>query len=170
MDIDTQAIRRLRDHLLARIDAAGDGTESKAGTQHESADTKEAVARRVEPFAETMYLVMIADGQSDSIERRAMSAALDVLAGGQMSAGDIEVMLDRFDESAQRVGTEARLAQIGSRLCADPDDRETAFSLGAVVALADDRVDFRENHALEWIKKYFGVSDRRVAAILDAIH
>ena len=59
-----------------------------------------------------------------------------------------------------------RLAQIGSRLCVDADDRETAFSLAAVVALADEAVDVRENAALGWIRKYYGVSQNRAESIL----
>lgn len=169
MDIDTKAIRRLRDHLLSRTHGPDARVGSAAGDPQHASRAGEAVARRLEPFAETMYLVMIADGNPAPIERRAMAAAITVLADGQMSARAIESMLARFDANAQRAGAEARLAEIGSRLCADPDDRETAFSLGAVVALADDRVDLKENHALEWIRKYFGVSDRRVASILEAM-
>ena len=41
--------------------------------------------------------------------------------------------------------------------------------MGAVIALADDRVDIRENRVLEWIKDYYGISERRMSALLETI-
>jgi tellurite resistance protein len=167
MNIDTEAIRRLRDHLLSHTPETA--TEQPPNERPLPEPRKDAVMSRVAPFAETMYLVMMADGEPDAAEHNALSAAITVLTDGQLSATDIEAMLERFEGNAQRAGSEGRLEQIGVRLCADQDDRETAFSLGAVVALADERVDARENQALQWIRKYYGISDRRVAAILETM-
>jgi uncharacterized tellurite resistance protein B-like protein len=164
MNIDTDAIRRLRDHLLAHEENHGDLGADKAVVGH-----KEALARRVDPFAETMYLVMIADGMPADVERRALVAAIDILTDGALSSRDIELMVNRFEENAGTVGAETRFAQLGSRICADRDDRETAFSLGAVIALADEEVDVSENRALKWIRQYYGVSERQAAQILEAI-
>jgi tellurite resistance protein len=169
VNIDTEAIRRLRDHLLSAMPAAPAEPAGSAGAAQATEPRSDAVTRRVEPFAETMYLVMMADGEPDAAERKALTAAISVLTDGQLTIADIESMLERFDAGARHAGSEARLAQLGVRLCADQDDRETAFSLGAVVALADDRVDVRENQALQWIRQYYGISDRRMAAILESI-
>ena len=38
-----------------------------------------AILRRAEPFAETMYLVMMADGDAGEEEQRALAGALQVL-------------------------------------------------------------------------------------------
>jgi len=165
MNIDTDAIRRLRDHLLAHHDRQEtDATVDSAGERQ-----KEAVLRRADPFAETMYLVMIADGKPADVERKALIAAIGILTNSTLGSQDIESMFARFDANADRNGAEARLAQIGSRVCVDPDDRETAFSLAAVVALADEEVLAHENQALGWIRQYFGISQHRAASILGSL-
>ncbi len=163
MNIDTDAIRRLRDTLLrSEFD-----TSRRVKSNRVAQDA--AILRRVEPFAETMYLVMMADEESALVERKALVAALGVLADGWLDASEMDAMLDRFEDSAKRLGSEARLEQIGARLSVDRDDREMAFTLGAVVALADDRVDVRENRVLDWVREYFGISPQRVAVLLDNI-
>jgi len=164
MNIDTDAIRRLRDHLLAHEE-----NRESAGADLAAESRKEALIRRVDPFAETMYLVMIADGTPADIERRALVAAIDILTSGNLTPADIESMIDRFDKNLSGSGTEARFAQLGSRICADRDDRETAFSLGAVIALADEEVDVSEKRSLKWIRQYYGISERQAAQILGSI-
>ena len=163
MEINSCAIRRLRDHLLT--DLHSPRPEGCTG----SVQAERAVIRRLEPFAETMYLVMMADGEPAATERQALNAALGVLSDGQIRQTEIDSMLDRFEERARTAGGEARLAQLGAHLSVDQDDRETAFCLGAVMALADDQVDMRENQALRWVQEYFGLSDRRVTEILQTV-
>ena len=163
MNIDTDAIRRLRDHLLAHDYPEGIGADYVAVSQ------VEALIRRVDPFAETMYLVMIADGRPAERERRALVAAIDILTNGTLGSSDIASMIDRFEKALGGSGAEARFAQIGARICVDRDDRETAFSLGAVIALADEEVDVSENLALKWIRQYYGISERTAAEILGSI-
>jgi uncharacterized tellurite resistance protein B-like protein len=163
MEINSCAIRRLRDHLLT--DLQNPGSASCAG----SVKAEEAIIRRLEPFAETMYLVMMADGEPAATERQALNAALGVLSDGQISQTEVDAMLDRFEQRASNEGGESRLAQLGAQLSADREDRETAFCLGAVMALADDRVDLRENQALRWIQEYLGLSERRVTEILETV-
>lgn len=167
MKIDTHAIRRLRDYLLAHPEPA----DPEAGYLPDGANpwTGSAIARRVEPFAETMFLVMMADGEPDAAERRALLGALNVLTEGQVSPALLEAMLDRFAADAEREGVEGRIARLGARLGADQDERETAFTLAAAIALADDRVHAHENHTLMLIREYYGVSERRMAALLDTI-
>ncbi len=165
MNVDTAAIRRLRDHLLSTV--TGDGASIRDNVPEPVA--RDAIRQRVEPFAETMYLVMVADGDPASVERRALIAAIDVLTDSQLSAADVDAMVTQFERNVGRDGGETRLAEIGARVGRDRTDRETAFMLGAVVALADDRIDVRENRALEWIKEYFGISKGRVDALLQTI-
>lgn len=160
MDIDTEAIRRLRDALLE------EARDQKAGRPDAPEDVHAAVLRRIEPFAETMYLVMAADGRRDPTEQAALAGALSVLSDGQLAEQDIQALLETFAERMEAAGAEARIASLGARLSADRDDRETAFALAAVVALADTSVDPRENDVLDWVREYCGVSRRRVAQIL----
>jgi hypothetical protein len=166
MEIDTRAIRRLRDYLLSHPEPAAAGQDAGDGIEPW---TDSAIARRVEPFAETMFLVMMADGEPDPTERQALVGALNVLTEGLVSRGLLESMLDRFADAVARDGVEGRIARLGARLSADQDERETAFTLGAAIALADDRVHARENHTLALMREYYGVSDRRMAALLDTI-
>lgn len=167
MDIDTRAIRRLRDYLLAHPEPAS----PPAGEPPDETSpwTGSAIARRVEPFAETMFLVMMSDGEPDAAERRALLGALNVLTEGQVSGAVLEAMLDRFATNAEREGVEGRIARLGAWLGADQDERETAFTLAAAIALADDRVHAGENHTLALIREYYGVSTRRMAALLETI-
>lgn len=172
MDIDTHAIRRLRDYLLAHPEPVHpEPADPDAADRTKAADpwVGSAIARRVEPFAETMFLVMMADGEPGAAERQALLGALNVLTDGQVSIGMLEEMLDRFGAEAHRDGVEARIARLGARLGADQDERETAFTLAAAIALADERVHAQEHHALSLIREYYGVSDRRMAVLLETI-
>ena len=125
--------------------------------------------RRIEPFAETMYLVMVADEQTDSTELAALTAALHILAGGQLDDSEFSTLLAQFAGTALRVGVEARIAQLGSLLSADREDRETAFTLAAVIALADGSVEREENNILELVREYFGISTKRANVLLHEI-
>jgi hypothetical protein len=80
MNIDTDAIRRLRDHLLARAEMPRPAT----GRQSTDPALADAIRRRVEPFAESMYLVMMADGDADAAERKTLTGALDVLTDSRI--------------------------------------------------------------------------------------
>lgn len=164
MHIDTDAIRRLRDGLLARASEAPADLPG-AGPEADPA-RREAILRRVEPFAETMFLVMMADNEPAAAERQALIGAFDALTAGSIGPEALGALLDRFLADVQREGAEARLQRLGSRLMADRDDRETAFTLAAVVAIADAEVDPRENHMLALVREHFGISDKRAAVLL----
>lgn len=167
MNINTHAIRRLRDYLLSRIETTTQDSPIDPATT--AGPRENAIADRVEPFAETMFLVMIADGEPSSAERGALIAAIDVLTDGQLTRHDIDEMLARFNVDVARDGVEARIARIGARLSADMEDRETAFTLAAAIALADERIHLQENQAVAWIGEYYGLSTRRIAALLETI-
>lgn len=162
MDINTVAIRRLRDALLSK------STGSASNTGAPSA-TGEAVLRRVEPFAETMFLVMVADDHAATSETQALSAAVEILTDGLVGSDGVREMIDRFHDKLSAFGAEARLARIGASFGADRDDREIAFTLAAAMALADDEVAIGENRTLAWVREYFGISDQRVAALIESI-
>ena len=154
-------MRRLRDHFLA-LDTTAGGTASPL-----PAPVAEAVLRRAEPLAETMYLVMMADGDAGDEERRALAGALSVLTQGAVEGEAVGQMFDRFAERLAVAGAHGRLRELGLHLSARPEDRETAFSLGAMVALADEDVDGSELVVL--LAEYYGVSDRRAEALLQAL-
>lgn len=155
MDIDREAVRRVRDQLLEHAVPEG-------------ADLADAMLRRLEPFAETMYLVMMADGAGADQERQALTAALSVLSDAPVPPAAVDGMLDRFEDRARQQGIEQCLARIGAGF-EDREDRDTAFTLAAVAALADDRVEVQEHQVLKSVQEYFGLSDRRVTELLGAM-
>lgn len=160
MEINTEAIRRLRDGLLRSEPPPAEALEGDGG------ERELAMLTRIKPFAETMYLVMMADGQSDSGERRAVIGALQLLTDGHVSTPELEKLLDLFARDASAQGAEARLMKLGAVLGGDREGRETAFALAAAVALANSRVDVGENRVMAWAQEYFGISARRSDEIL----
>jgi len=168
MNVNTEVIRRLRDRLLLRERTAWPDVAPAAGAQPQG-EPRDALLRRIEPFAETMYLVMMADAESAEVERRALLGALSVLTDGTVDPAELNSLIDRFGASAAREGSEARLQQIGMHLASEREDRETAFTLAAVVAVADERVEPGENRVLEGVQEYFGVSDRRARILLESV-
>lgn len=164
MNLDTLAVRRVRDHLMAYLDGQPDEVAGAAPVPPDG-----ALLRRVEPLAETLYLVMMADGEPASEERRALSAAVNLLTGGRIAAPDLDLMLEGFAEGLRRDGLEGRIARLGGHLAADPQSREAAFVLAAAMVLADQRIDIGEHRVMVWVREYFGVSDRRMAALLESL-
>lgn len=165
MDIDTRSIRRLRDALLsglpqddAVVPAPGAGSAYRA-----------ALLRRLEPFAETMFLVMVADGDLAEVERGMLAGAVAILAEGCLDSAGVAEMLDRFSGRLAAGSIEGRLAQLGAGFGSDRQDRETAFTLAAAMALADDRVHGLENQTLALVQEHFGISSRRVRALVDSV-
>ena len=161
IDIDTAAIRRMRDYFL--------NAEITDGEQqvHLSENELSAVMRRAEPFAETMYLVMMADGDAGDDERRALTGAFHVLTQGAANEEIVAGLLSEFEQRERQQGVQGRLQQLGAHLSANAEDRETAFALGAVVALADHTVDVRESAVIQSLAEFYGVSSRRVGALLN---
>jgi uncharacterized tellurite resistance protein B-like protein len=122
----------------------------------------------VEPFAETMYLVMIADGDPAPAEQDALAAAFEILTDARVGRAVIDELIEQFRANVARYGIEARLEQIGARLGADRDDREIAWTLAAAMALADDQIDASENKVVAWAQEYFGITDRRARTLADS--
>ncbi|MFV8819060.1 TerB family tellurite resistance protein [Haliea sp. E17] len=163
MQIDTEVIRRLRDALLAQDSAADQAPGNVA------APRREAALARVAPFAETMYLVMMADGHHAPEELASVRGAIRLLAGDLLDAADLDALLDRCDAAARERGPAFLLQALGNRLCANRNDRETAFTLAAAVALADDTVVEEEQALLGDVAEWFGVSSRRARELLGEI-
>jgi hypothetical protein len=162
VDINTVAIRRLRDALLSK-------PLHSAAPPAGGAEAGHAVLRRVEPFAETMFLVMVADEHAAPSESQALHAAVGILTGSSVPPPRIQEMIAGFHARLAASGAEARLARIGASFGADREDREIAFTLAAAIALADDQVALSENRILGWVREYFGISHRRVVALIESI-
>jgi hypothetical protein len=159
LNVDTAAIRRLRDHLL-------EPAPPPQADARPISETSTAVRSRVLPFAEVMYLIITADEVITPEETTALVSALEILTAGQLARDELSTIVSDFVETIPSGAAEARLFRLGAELGADREDREMAFTLAAVMALADDRVVERETEVLEWAQQAFGISDRRMRELL----
>jgi uncharacterized tellurite resistance protein B-like protein len=165
VEIDTNTIRRLRDALLTSGQAKQSPMDGPAGAARIES-MSQASEHRVSPFVETMYLMMTSDGEMDATEYDVIRGALKVLTHGLLDESALERILTNCETQAREQGVEARLQAVGSRICGNRADRETAFTLAAAVALADDRLLDEELRLVGSIAEWYGISERRCAQIL----
>jgi len=159
VDIRTDTIYRLRDALIDQ------GRSPKAPTDTPTSH-RQAAMERFAPFAETMYLMMIIDGDRDESELAAISGALHILSDGRLDDVALEELLALCATRADEYGIEGRLQFVGAGLAMDPLDRETAFSLAAAVAIADEILEEGESNLMDSIAEWYGISSRRRREIL----
>lgn len=161
MNINTDAILRLRDYLL------DDRPSAPLPDATNSTGSSDSMVRRVEPFAEIMYLVTAADGHLADREFAALTAALRVLTDDRIGAETIGTMLQGFEQTSAAGSSTARLTYLGARLGMEREDREMAFLLAAAIALADDHVAVEESAIMQELRDALGISERRMRALLD---
>lgn len=142
------------------------GTLARAGILTEE---ERAAVVRVNPLAETMFLMMSADGKITPSERDAMRGAIRGLTGDLLHDGTIDVLIESYQGAAKADGREARLRTIAESLVDHPADAEGAFALAAAVALADDDVAAEERELVNQMAIWFGISPDRAASILDQL-
>lgn len=167
LHIDTKTIRRLRDVLIEN----GQLVLRETGPTHNhELDARQlASLKRVSHFAETMYLMMVADGDIAKEEQDAIRGALSMLTVGCIDSFMLDTMLHDFAKQAQEQGVAYRLQTIGAQLSGNREDRETAFTLAAAVAMADRELANSESNLIENISEWYGISGKRVAEILESI-
>lgn len=128
-----------------------------------------AAVERIDPIAETMYLMMTADGHIAHVELEALRGAIRGLANNMIRSGTINVMLQSFESKLKEHGRDARLQEIAEALSEMPHEAEGAFTLAAAIALADDSVDEGENEFISQLAEWFGISASRTEEILDEL-
>lgn len=172
MKIQTVTISRLRDALLL----SGRRPSMIASSAYETLTregllTPEEVGSisRVEPLAETMFLMMAADGTIAEAERDAVRGAIRGLTDNLLRSGTINVMLESYEKRLKESGRDARLQEIAQEIAEDPNEAEGAFALAAAVALADDQVTDEENAFINQLAEWFGISEERSLQILDQL-
>jgi len=169
MRIETSTIRRLRDALM-QSGARDSGVHSPAYETLARAgvltDEENIAVNRVGPMAETMFLMMTADGKITDSETTAILGAIRGLTDGHLHDGTIKVMLERYGEMAVAQGRETRLRAVADQLADRPAEAENAFTLAAAVALADNEVADEERSLLEQLATWLGIKPDRAAVIL----
>ena len=124
---------------------------------------------RVGPLAETLFLMMAADGTLAEVERDALRGAIRGLTDSLLRSGTINVMLETYEQRLADSGRDARLHEIAEELAGDPIEAEGAFALAAAIALADDDVSDEENAFINQLAEWFGISAERAEEILDQL-
>jgi len=172
MKIQTATIERLRDALLQSGRRPSMVVSSAYETlTREGLLTPEEVGsiNRVGPLAETMFLMMAADGTVSNVERDAVRGAIRGLTDDLLRTGTINVMLEGYEKRLADHGRDARLQEIAEEIAEDPHEAEGAFALAAAVALADDQVSEEENAFINQLAEWFGISAERASQILDQL-
>src|SRR5271157_2935282 len=99
MQIHTATISRLRDALLqsgrrpSLILSPAYETLARSGLL---SPEETAAVERIDPIAETMYLMMTADGNISDVEKDALRGAVRGLADNLIRTGTINVMFETF--------------------------------------------------------------------------
>jgi tellurite resistance protein len=172
MKIETATIQRLSDALLqsgrrpSTVISPAYETLARQGLL--SAEESSAL-ERVDLFAETMYLMMAADGVLNAAEMDAIRGAIRGLSGGLLRSGTIQTMMTTYAGRLSAQGRDGRLEEIADRLSDVPVEAETAFSLAAAVALADDSVAEEENQFINQLAEWFGIERGRAEELLDEL-
>ena len=172
MKIETATIRRLRDALLqsGRRPSTVMSSAYETLTRQGMLTPQESTAlTRVDPMAETMFLMMAADGKVAEAERDAVRGAIRGLTDNLLRSGTIKVMIEVYEQ-----GLKSKDASHGCRRSRrpwrrKPHEAEGAFSLAAAVALADDEVHDEENSLINQLAHWFGISQERADQILDQL-
>lgn len=172
MNVKTQTIARLRDALLesGRRPSTVLSSAYEALTRAGLLSPEEMAAlNRVDPLAETMFLMMAVDGKVAEVERDAVRGAIRGLTNNVLRSGTINVMLETYAERLAAQGRDLRLHEIAEDIAEEPSEAEGAFALAAAVAYADDEIDASENEFINQLADWLGISAKRADEILDQL-
>jgi tellurite resistance protein len=172
MKIETATIKRLRDALLAsgRRPTLVLSPAYETLTREGLLSQEETLAlTRIDPLAETMFLMMSADGKIADAEKDVIRGAVRGLSDNLLRSGTINVMLENYAKRLSTEGREQRLRQIAEEIAEEPSEAEGAFALAAAVALADDEIADEENTLINQLAEWFAISAERADEILDQL-
>jgi tellurite resistance protein len=172
MKIETATIQRLSEALLqsGRRPSVVLSSAYETLTREGMLSPEELAAlNRVDPLAETMFLMMSADGRIADEERDAVRGAIRGLTDNLLRSGTINVMLENYQRRLEEDGKDERLRQIADEIAEEPSEAEGAFALAAAVALADQEVAEEENALINQLADWFGISEGRASEILDQL-
>jgi tellurite resistance protein len=172
VNVNTPAVRKLAEALLQsgeRPSAVVSSAYQTLARQGLLSSAETHALSRVDPVAETMFLMMAADGKLDPEERVAIRGAIRGLTGDALQDGIIDVMLENYQAQLVSEGREGRLKRIVSILGQNSEDAEGAFALAAAVALVDQKYDATEAELIQQLAQWFSISPTRAEAILNQL-
>jgi len=91
-----------------------------------------------------------------------------MLSGDQLPGAELDLLLEQFEAGYLSDGVDARLETVTSWLAADRDDAEAAFTLAAVMAVADRHLDASEHRVLEELRELLGISPERAEELVSS--
>lgn len=165
MRLDSATLARMRDELRSRGARVSLPPPSGAPASQASVDVL-AIMERVAPICEVLYLLMVADCDSDARELEVLRGTVRALTDGVLKTTVIEGMIARFEAALDAYGKESRLAQVTAQLSADRQDAEAAFVLASVMAIADESPNERERAVLEELREQLGISSARARSLV----
>jgi len=158
----SKRIERLRDKLLAR------GRPSLSPRASVSLTPElQALAERVRPFAEVMYLVLATDAKITENERDVLRGALRSLTEDALSTSALDAMLGEFEQLRERQGVEVRLDHLASQLYGDRADARLALSLATAAADSDEGVGPAERAVIAALAERLRISHEELQALLN---
>jgi tellurite resistance protein len=125
-----------------------------------------ALAERVRPFAEVMYLVLAADREITDRERDLLRGALRSLTDDALSTVAMGQMLQEFERDRDRDGVEVRLDYLASTLYRDRSDARLALGLASAAAAADRGIGPEERELIKSLGERLGVSRSELQELL----
>lgn len=168
MKLDSDLLARMRDELVhAGQRATVPPTPGRLPVQSDAERT--AVIERVSPICEVLYLLMVADAEQHRNEQELLRGAVRALTDGALRRESIDGMLMRFESALSLHGRDERLTQVTGQLAADRQDAEAAFTLAAVMAIADERAEADEQALLDELRELLGISTKRARTLLGEV-
>ena len=164
----SKRIERLRDKLLARGRPTLSPPEAVATPVSSLCASPElaALAERVRPFAEVMYLVLAADATLGERERDVLRGALRSLTEDALSSAALDEMLEQFERKRARDGWELRLDELASQLYSDRADARLALGLATAAADTDEGIAPEERAVIVALAERLRVSQDELSALL----
>jgi tellurite resistance protein len=159
----SKQIERLRDKLLAR---GRPSVSPSLKNQGSFSPELAALAELVRPFAEVMYLVLVADSALGERERDVLRGALRSLTEGALSSAALDEMLEQFERKRAQDGWELRLDQLASQLYSDRADARLALGLAVAAAETEAGIGADERAVIVALAERLRVSDAELAALL----
>jgi hypothetical protein len=165
--MSNKRIERLRDKLMER-GQRGQPTLHQFQGRHPTVMSPElsALAQRVRPFAEVMYLVLVADREITDRERDLLRGAMRSLTDGALSTPAMSSMMDEFEHCRTRDGVDLRLDLLASVLYPDRADARLALGLATVAAEADHSFGAEKRALIDGLGERLGISRREVQEML----
>jgi DnaJ-domain-containing protein 1 len=126
--------------------------------------TAQALYERLRPFAEAVFLVMVADAQIDLRETEVLRGTLRLLTAGELGGSALDAMLQEFATHLERDGRDLRLDRVASEIYGD-QDVELAVSLVSAAALANGCVEPAEDAVIVELAERLGISKARLKVL-----